>query len=346
MDSTTSAIIIAILVALLVSTIVYLTHLVRVIRQSRRQQSSTPSGLESTDISGQINVPDITIKDASEMDGLGVQKEAAKQKKDTDSSEGNNKEHLLSNLTDTSIVSDSPSTVSRENLVRVNEITDSANVSKLEALASASKLPQKIPPPCPYKGKIPCTCQQARGSMDLLRHHNNPSHTYPRTMQSTSSFSSGRHSTSAIDRVQYSDGKDKVHQWIAYSPSISQRNGKLPNHHEEDDDDQPIINHLNTGSKEDSIPLSNPRSRTRPSSPLSPHRTTTSSIVYPNQTFSDHHRLAAHQNINTFAYSPSWPNMPFYYAPAHLMAPNSPSHKSRVGHLARKSEDYYQQRVV
>lgn len=345
MDSTTSAIIIAILVALLVSTIVYLTHLVRVLRQNRRQQSSTPSGLESTDISDQRNVPDITVKDASELDGLGLQNEAAEEKKDTDTSE-NVKEQLLSNLTDTSIESDSPSTVSRENIVRVNDITKSASVSKLEALASASKLHHKIPPPCPYKGKLSCSCQQTRGSMDLLRHHHNPSHTYPRTMQSASSFSSGRHSTSAIDRVQYSDGKDKVHQWISYSPSMSQRNGRLPNHHEEDDDDQPIINQLKTASKEDSIPMSNPRSRTRPTSPLSPHRTTTPSIVYPNQTFSDHHRLAAHQNINNFAYSPSWPNMPFYYAPTHLTASNSSSQKGRVGHLARKSEDYYQQRVV
>ncbi|KAJ2964331.1 hypothetical protein NQZ79_g854 [Umbelopsis isabellina] len=344
MDSTTSAIIIAILVALLVSTIVYLSHLVRVVRQSRRQQSSTPSGLESNSVTGQVNVPDITIRDASELDGLGLEKGPVEDKKNAYTTE-DIKEQLLSNLTDTSILSDSPSTVSKENAVQVND-TNSANASKLEALALPSKIHHKIPPPCPYKGKLPCTCQQARGSLDLLRHHHNSSHTYPRTMQSTSSSSSGRHSTSALDRLQYSDGKDKVHQWISYSPSMPLRNGRLPNHHEEDDDDQPIINQLKTGSKEGSISLSSSRSRTRPSSPLSPHRSTAPGIVYPNQTLSDHHRLAAHQNINTFAYSPSWPNMPFYYAPTHLMAPNSPSHKSRVVHLARKSEDYYQQRVV
>jgi hypothetical protein len=347
MDSNTSAIIIAILVALLVSTIVYLSHLVRVLRQARRQQTGTPSGLESNQAElNLVNVPDITIKDASELACLDLEKEPIGVDKEVDIME-ESREHHLSTLTDTSVVSSSPSTVSKENVVQANDISNVVKASKLEGPALPSASHHKLPPACPYKGKIPCTCQQTRGSMDLLRHHHNSSHTYPRTMQSTSSSSSGRRSTSVLESSQYSDlGKEKVHQWISGNPPTSLRDGRVPNHQEEDDDDQPVINQLKTGNKEGSVTLSNPRSRTRPSSPLSPHRSTASGIVYPNQTFSDHHRWVPQQNINNFAYSPSWPNMPFYYAPTHLMAPNSPSHKSRPVHLAKKSEDYYQQRVV
>lgn len=363
MNSSTQAIIIAVLVSLLVLTFAYLAYLVRILRRNRKNKSDDAAPTEAIKLDLEVDGhAKVEAKEMAEIvDLVSDDLNKAKEKVlDTPLETNAN----LSSLTDGSVAStrSQPSTSNGQELSEASNSNDgnsnTAN-TRSEDLSSSSfsSAVGKRPPQCSYKGKLQCTCQGTRKSADNHKQLHNPQYTSATNKNQSRTVSNGRYSTSGIERLQSSEnGGVKVHQWISDTTLKTPKRPKstLPYRDgEEDDDDTPIMANRKSLGKKVRSPVPSPRSRSRPSSPLSQvHRAASPGIVYPNAMWNNFHGWSSTPNLHSFASSaslspPRLSSQQYWNQPP--PRPNSStlsSYKQTSSRQVRKSDDYYQQRIA
>lgn len=365
MDSNTEAIIIAVLVALLVLTFAYLTYLVLIIRRNRKSDGEEPSVLEINNLDSQGDgynkqeaIEAAEIIQSPLDNGIKQKEEVLENPQEVKPN--------LSSLTDGSVASarSHPSSSNSNEPSEGSNSNGNSNTvpsrSEDQSSSSLNSIIEKRPPQCPYKGKLQCTCQQTRKSADSQRLLHNPHYTSVASKNQASMVSGGRYSTSGIERLQSGEqSSEKVQRWISNtSPKQSRRNRnplRYQDGNDEDDDDTPILTQMTALGKEVISPVSSPRSRTRPSSPLSPvHRASSSSIIYPNAGWSDFYGWSSTPNLHSFPSSPTRASTSRFQSqqirsqtpPRSASSTLSSSKKSSSKQPQNAEADYYQQRIT
>jgi hypothetical protein len=350
MNSNTEIIIVAVLVSLLVLSLTYLTYLVVILRRkNKNKRENDDLALENGKVEVKISSDDqLPTKSKDESDASDISSEDKKSDADAAKRLDDDKIEVLAKILEQkqeenpnlSVLTDGSQASTRSQISEpgskepsekgstkynsTGEVIGERNANDLLQIIATGKRP----PECPYKGKLECSCQKSKRSIDSQRLVHYPTYTSETTKSQASMVSGSRQSMSRLEATVSGDVND-VKEWISNTKSKQLKQSgasskeNLSDDNEDEDDVTPIMARMQALGK-DVIPpvvsdarrhptlteplgsphpslhtrtrpssplssISSTRARNRPVSPRSPVHRVPSGYIYPNGTWNNVH---------------------------------------------------------